>query len=245
MRTAIAIAMLAVSATFLLTAPVAHAETIPQGAAEAAQLAKVYRDYPGYIAPVQCEPVAGQAPAAKGAKAASPSADTSCADRSGGHYLAIWAGGTVTEDADPGSNVDISFDSGFGGGLAVGYDFGPARLELEGSYRESDVDKVRTGAGSVKVNADLELLTVLVNGYVDFATDSIATPYLGIGAGYARAEVDDIDDEFVAGQLAAGVLFAISPAVSVDLGYRYLAPIGRDDLDIRQHTASVGLQFRF
>lgn len=243
MRTAIA--LFALSAACLLTVSVARAEAIPQEAADSTQVAKVYRDYPGYIAPVQCESASGQPPAAKGAKAASPSTDASCPDRKGGHYLTIWAGGTATEDADPGSNVEISFDSGFGGGLAVGYDFGTARLELEGSYRESDVDKVRTGAGSVKVNADLELLTVLVNGYVDFATNSMATPYLGIGAGYARAEIDDIEDEFVAGQLAAGVLLEISPAMSVDLGYRYLLPVGKDDLDIRQHTASVGLQFRF
>lgn len=244
MRTAIA--MLALSAASLLAVSVTHAEAIPRDATDSTQLAKVYRDYPGYIAPVQCEPASGQAPAAKGAEAAASSAaNTSCTDRSGSHYIGIWAGGIATEDADPGSNVEISFDNGFGGGLAVGYDFGPARLELEGSYRKSDVDKVRTGAGSVKVNADLEVFTVLVNGYVDFATNSIATPYLGVGAGYARAEVDDIEDEFVAGQLAAGVLLEISPAVSVDLGYRYLLPIDKDDLDIRQHTASVGLQFRF
>jgi len=224
-----------------------HAEALPQTAAEATQMAKVYRDYPGYIAPVQCEPpVTGQVPAAKAAVTATPAATGSTGvDRGGVHYVSVWAGVTDTRDADLDSDVEISFDNGYGGGLAVGYDFGPARLEIEGSYRNNDLDKVRTSAGDFKANEDLEVFTVLLNAYADFATGGPATPYLGVGAGYARAEVEDFDDEFVAGQLAAGVLFEVSPAVSVDLGYRYLLPVAKDDLDIRQHTAFVGLQCRF
>ncbi|MHB8707622.1 MAG: outer membrane protein [Desulfuromonadales bacterium] len=245
MRTVMTV--IAFAAVSMITVSTVHAEASPQTTAEATQMAKVYRDYPGYIAPVQCEPpVTGQAPAAKAAVTATPASTGSTrVDRGGVRYVSVWAGLTDTRDADPGSDVEISFDNGYGGGLAAGYDFGRARLELEGSYRNNDLDKVRTSAGDVEANEDLEVFTVLINAYADFATGGPATPYLGVGAGYARAEVDDIEDEFVAGQLAAGVLLAVSPVVSVDLGYRYLLPIDKDDLDIRQHTASVGLQFRF
>jgi opacity protein-like surface antigen len=221
--------------------------------AEPLEVAKVYRDYPGYINPALCDnPNLGKATSDADSAAQARPAAAACepvplAYRSdnpvGVPYLGAWAGLVATPDVDydaPGENGDIKFDTGYGGGLAIGYDFGPARLEVEGSYRNSNAEEG---------DADLKIRTLMVNGYADFQTGSMTTPYLGAGIGYAKVDVEGDDDEVFAGQLAAGVLFAVSPAVAVDLGYRFLMTddpkIGGADLEVRQHTASLGVQVRF
>jgi outer membrane immunogenic protein len=158
-------------------------------------------------------------------------------------YLSLWAGMVMTQDVDvdyQGHSEEVSIDNGFAGGVAVGYDFGPARLEIEGAYRDSNADKG---------DADLKIRTVMVNAYADFATGSLATPYLGAGVGVADVDVEDDDDQVLAGQVAAGVLFAVSPQVSVDLGYRFMMTDDPDirgaELELRQHTALLGVQIRF
>jgi opacity protein-like surface antigen len=158
-------------------------------------------------------------------------------------YVTLWAGMVATQDTDiDAGNVhaDVSFDNGFAGGLAVGYDFGPARLEVEGGYRNSNIENS---------DEDLTIKSLMLNAYADFKTGGVATPYLGAGIGYAQVEVDDEDDDVVAGQLGAGVLFALSPSVAVDLGYRFMMTddpdIGGAQFKVRQHTALLGVQVRF
>jgi opacity protein-like surface antigen len=220
--------------------------------ADSFEVAKVYRDYPGYINPALCDnPNLGKPAAAIDANQAQP-ATAPCetapyAYRSdnpvGIHYVSAWAGLVATPGVDydaPGHNGEVEFDTGYGGGLAIGYDFGPARLEVEGSYRNSNAEQG---------DADLKIKALMVNAYADFQTGSLATPYLGAGIGCAKVDVEGEDDEVFAGQLAAGVLFALSPAVAVDLGYRFMMTddpkLYGAELEVRQHTASVGLQVRF
>jgi opacity protein-like surface antigen len=220
--------------------------------ADTFDVAKVYRDYPGYINPALCDnPNLGKPAAASDAhqsrSAAVPCETVPYADRSdnpvGIHYVSAWAGMVATPDVDydaPGANGEVEFDTGYGGGLAIGYDFGPARLEVEGSYRNSNAE-----AG----DADLKIKAVLVNAYADFSTGGLATPYLGAGIGYAKVDVEGEDDEVFAGQLAAGILFGLSPAVAIDLGYRFMMTddpkLDGAELEVRQHTATLGLQVRF
>ncbi len=143
----------------------------------------------------------------------------------------------------------MSIDNGYGVGIAGGYDFGPARLELEGSYRDSNVGKRSGGKAGSGGGNDLEIQALMVNGFADFRTGGNVTPYLGAGIGYARVELNRDDDSVLAGQLAAGVLIALSPAVAVDLSYRFMVTddpdIAGEAVDIRQHSALLGLQFRF
>lgn len=252
--------------TLLLLAALLSAISV---CAEDLQVAKVYRDYPGYINPAVCDnpnldkaaPAAATdmstvtpaiSPAPAGA-ATAPAAARSCPadiyrDRSDdpvGHYLAVWGGMVATQDIELSRSVDMSTDNGYGAGIAIGYDLGRLRVEVEGSYRQNDGDKLKTATGDVKTNEELKVSALLVNAYADFATGGATTPYLGVGAGIARAEVDDAEDDVGVAQLAAGVLFAVSPQAAIDLGYRYLLPVSQSDFELRQHTALLGLQFRF
>jgi len=258
MRSAIII-LAGLSISMLLAAPVC---------ADSIEIAKVYRAYPAYINPAVCdnpnlEPSPAVTPAgmppqpATAAGQSGPCASVPYAfssdDPINVPYLALWAGMVATHDNDvdyAGDKATISFDNGFGGGAAVGYDFGPARLEIEGSYRESNADEIENDQATFDADGDLEVRALLVNAYADFTTGSMVTPYLGAGIGYAEIEVGSRDDEVFAGQLAAGMLIALSPAVAIDLGYRFMMTDNPeiDDVEfeeVKQHTAVLGLQIRF
>jgi opacity protein-like surface antigen len=233
------------------------------------EVAKVYRDYPGYINPAVCDnpnldnnstqPAApdatsGETPPADNRNPACEPAPYALRsdDPVGIFYLTPWAAVVATSDADldyAGGSSDVTFDTGYGAGLAAGYDFGPARLEIEGSYRRNKADQIEQGNASFDADGDLEVRALLVNAYADFATGGMVTPYLGAGIGYAEVEVEDHDDEVFAGQVGAGVLFALTPAIAVDLGYRFMMtddPEIQDvEFEVRQHSASLGLQLRF
>ena len=149
----------------------------------------------------------------------------------------------ATQDVDVEYNHnrrEVSIDNGFAGGAAVGYDFGPARLEIEGSYRDSNADEG---------DADLKVRALMANVYADFSTGGTATPYLGAGVGVADVDVEHEDDQVLAGQVSAGVLFAVTEKVAIDLGYRFMMTDDPDingvELDLRQHTALLGVQIRF
>ena len=288
--------------------------------AETLQVAKVYRDYPGYINPAVCEnpnvskspaapapqiivvplpvipetaagtsvkpvnPVAVPAPAVEPAAATSQSAASpvtvtpspasslpapapvanvdplkvptvktmatypvyaSLRDDNPVNvpYLSLWAGMVATHDVDVEYNhnsTEVPIDNGFAGGAAVGYDFGPVRLEIEGSYRDSNAEEG---------DADLKVRALMANVYADFNTGGTATPYLGAGVGVADVDVEHEDDQVLAGQVAAGILFAVTEKVAIDLGYRFMMTDDPDingaELELRQHTALLGVQIRF
>ena len=104
---------------------------------------------------------------------------------------------------------DNSFDlSGkFAGGLSIGYDLGQLRLELEhlSRHQGGQVVPLRTASGNVALAgkgnewspvdpptesvSDFSSREFFVNAYWDFENDSSWTPYLGIGAGWARTNL--------------------------------------------------------
>ncbi|MDL2260546.1 outer membrane beta-barrel protein [Deltaproteobacteria bacterium OttesenSCG-928-K17] len=87
--------------------------------------------------------------------------------------------------------------SKFGGGFAVGYDYGvyseyPVRLELEYLYHGKHDKKFgmqstgTTMSSKHKVEADIH--TLFANAYLDFPTDTNFTPYVGAGIGSAYVD---------------------------------------------------------
>ena len=61
-------------------------------------------------------------------------------------YLELDFGGMIVEDANVAINgvknaATLDFKKGFDGGAALGYDFGPFRLETEASYRQADIKR--------------------------------------------------------------------------------------------------------
>lgn len=104
---------------------------------------------------------------------------------------------------------DNSFDLGakFAGSVSVGYDLGRLRLELEHLNRHQNGQTVplRTAGGNVALAgkgnewspvdpptesvSDFSSREFFVNAYWDFENDSSWTPWVGIGAGWARTSL--------------------------------------------------------
>jgi opacity protein-like surface antigen len=195
-------------------------------------------------------------------------------------YFSVHVGGTWLQDADvdfddPGFFKDeIEFDGGYNLGAAFGYDFGMARLEVELAYREADVDSIRVDFINSKGDGDFSATSLMLNGYWDLETGSPIVPYFGGGIGIANVSANkvkffdegirtryvDDDDTVFAYQLAAGIAFALNPAMALDLGYRYFGTsdpefdadvqlVGNNprgfETEFNSHNVNLGLRMNF
>ena len=71
--------------------------------------------------------------------------------------------------------------TGWAAGGKIGYDFVGPRVEIEGVYRNNQLN-VGTGTGTA-VNNQVGQLGILANLLYDFMPASVITPYIGAGAG--------------------------------------------------------------
>lgn len=182
-----------------------------------------------------------------------------------GPYVGGQAGAVFLSDSSvsgPGVRGDIEFDTGYGLGVAGGFDYGTWRLEGEFTYRANDIDQF-SGFGFSGPNGDTSSMALMVNAYYDFRMVSPAfVPYIGGGLGGARISVDasgggqviDDDDIVFAYQAAAGIGFAVNKQVTLDLGYKYFATadqsfevsgIGTVDGEYKSHNVFLGARFNF
>lgn len=182
-----------------------------------------------------------------------------------GPYLSVNAGITMPTDSDFDEmdeygdtyNVELSYDTGFAGGAALGYNFGAGRIEAELGYKKADTDKISVdtyyGSGSASVDGDLSVLSFMANGYIDFNASPTIKPYLMAGIGMASVAIDgegvDDDDTVFAYQAGAGIGFALNDKVTLDLSYRYMgtqdAEIEGEDLEYGSHNILAGVRVQF
>lgn len=128
-------------------------------------------------------------------------------------------------------------DSAFTGGGGVGYQFNDnLRTDLRADW---------SGEYNVGWGADMSTATVLGNLYFDIPTQSIFTPYVGAGAGWGWANIQDgpNDDGFTY-SLMAGASIDLSESIDLDLGYRFL-DIGVDGSNIQDHQILSGVRLKF
>lgn len=161
---------------------------------------------------------------------------------SGNLGLAIANDSDITDSTAPGVTMEIKSDVGLALGVAAGYDFGNnIRIEGEIAYQKNDLDKVSmAGIGEADLTGDVSSLALLLNGYYDFKNKSAFTPFISAGLGFAKVELNDFnvpgsglpgtneDDTVFAYQVGAGVSYAVTPKVSLDVKYRYF---GTSDLE--------------
>ena len=141
-----------------------------------------------------------------------------------------------------GGSLRLPSDTGWGGGLAVGSQNGPYRLELALDYLTNDIKNPTASAPSLPAFAiqgsrRLSATTLLINGYYDFMPQAIWTPYLGVGLGAANlntrvsvfepisgisARVHDDSTRF-AYQGIAGASWKVASHTKASLDYRYLS----------------------
>lgn len=260
--------------------------TVSIAGASDSLIAKVYRDYPGYIESPVCEnPRMKQPGAVRRAQDLGPADETVakpssareslapveqpmvCDYVAGRFYFGGWLGAGVPLSSSPSFqllDVDADYKIGYAAGLQLGYDLGPLRFDLDGSYRANDVDELKVnGTKAASIDGALEIKALMLNAYYDFESSSRVVPYLGAGIGIAEVSLDGFDangielvdgsDTVLAGQLAAGLRMPLSATTQLDVGYRFMmtdtaefsSPAGRVEADVRSHVLLVGIQFKF
>lgn len=146
-------------------------------------------------------------------------------------------------NAPVGTTVDLRSKTGWGGGLAVGSQSGPYRLEAALDFLSNKTKNGTAnlqggwpGTPSLTTSGRVTATPLLINGYYDFRPTALWTPYLGIGLGVANinvnvSAVEPISDTFArvhdnstefAYQGIAGVSWKVTNRMKVNLDYRYL-----------------------
>ena len=110
-----------------------------------------------------------------------------------GIYIGAGLGTNYLDNSDAARNISISFEWGYAGVLSVGYGFGNGlRLELEGNYRQNDVDGITVSGGNVpRTTGTARSYGLMVNALYDFVLGPVM-PYVGVGAGYVWHDYDGI-----------------------------------------------------
>lgn len=169
-----------------------------------------------------------------------------------GWYIASHAGANFGDDFS-----GISFDTGYNLSGAVGYNWGEIgfaslRTEAEVGFLKSEASPVGPFTGSVAG------LYGFLNAYADFNDIFGFTPFIGAGVGYADVNgemqfagfpIVDASDQTFAWNATAGLSYALSNCVSLDVAYRYVAipdvtfntvfGTVSDDVNIHQVNAGV------
>lgn len=140
------------------------------------------------------------------------------------------------------ANQGTQFDLGWGALGTAGYKFGTSglRTELELGYRANGIDDIEF---SPVTGGDLNMYTVMVNALYDFNLNSKFKPYIGVGAGVAWIEfdnvrtisgssIDDTETAFAA-QGIVGASYALSDRLDFFTQYQYLHAF-----DVEANTAS-------
>ncbi|WP_426956867.1 OmpA family protein [Muricoccus radiodurans] len=159
-----------------------------------------------------------------------------------------------------GSGVRTEFDAGWVALGSIGWGFGNGlRLEIEGNYRENDLDDLRFGGPRPILQAGrARSYGAMANVLFDFAIPGFPVmPYVGGGVGYAwheydgvrgrtvfaggnqrTLEIDDSDGGF-AFQGIAGVAFPLGvPGLSLTAEYRFFGTLS-PDLNVRVRGNNV------
>jgi opacity protein-like surface antigen len=129
-------------------------------------------------------------------------------------------------------------DDAFVAGGGVGYQFNDMfRADLTADW---------TGDYQIAPGAEISTTTLLANVYLDFANDTMFTPYVGAGVGYGWVNGSGLapDDDGLAVGVAAGVAVDLTTNLAVDVGYRF-RDIMISGPDTQEHQATVGLRFKF
>jgi len=130
-------------------------------------------------------------------------------------------------------------DNLFGGAIAIGYDFNPrfevpVRLEFEYSILSAFKDSEEISP-AITLTGEFDTQVFFINTYYDFHTASKFTPYIGAGIGMSSIRTNVYaDGAGVSGELGsntetnfawnigAGISYAFTDTMSVDLAYRYV-----------------------
>jgi opacity protein-like surface antigen len=151
-----------------------------------------------------------------------------------GWYLggeAGWASLGSEESHLPTAEDGETWSDGFAVGARAGYRFGPLRVEEEFRFSSNDLERI----GLHPSLGSRDSYAFMTNGIYDFSVGLPVTPHIGAGIGAVNlhdgahvpvlgiASFDNSSDWVFGYQAIAGISYPVTPQLSADLDYRYLA----------------------
>jgi len=129
-----------------------------------------------------------------------------------GFYLTGSIGAAQVSDIEYiNSTEKVTFDSGLGLDLGLGYDFGSTRLEGSWSRAQSPGG---TDQGTVFVT-DTTIDSLLLTGYYDFRSSKQWSPFVGLSIGSTRVDHLNVEDSGFSYGLSLGVAYKTSDSTEV------------------------------
>lgn len=187
-------------------------------------------------------------------------------------YISASGGFNTIPDADVdimgATFLETSYDLGYNVEIATGFDINTQsretvdfRAELAVARILADGDSQRDPSGLLtgipgnegSLDDNVNILTVMVNGYVDMPTGTPFTPYLTAGVGISDIKWDIFSDTVLAVQVGGGVEYALSDNLSLDIRYKYLlnedvegnTEFGDAKMNVDAHLFQSGLRITF
>lgn len=145
-------------------------------------------------------------------------------------YATVFAGVSRStasvELSEPGGDSFIAFGGDLNDGYIVGAALGTTLLPHLRGEVEFSIAKFNVGlVDDLPDEIESTGYNLLGNLWYDVETGTAFTPYVGGGAGWAYDVVaNDLAEMYISGftyQLGAGVRFAATDTIALDLGYRY------------------------
>jgi len=174
---------------------------------------------------------------------------------------------TGTPSYGSGNFHDDTIDSDWSGSAGFGYHFSDwLRADVTAEYMKGSFSDrlgvpctTASPVGECAFHQDFEAWGFMANGYVDLGTFAGFTPYVGAGAGVMSVNWDNLDlrcvnslactaegssrgrhDWRFAYQLSAGLAYAITRNLKLDVGYRYFDVAGGDMFDFNGGDQALG-----
>ena len=147
---------------------------------------------------------------------------------------------------------DVSYDTGYLLGAAIGYDITPSiAWELEYTYRSASASfgaEISGPEGTQSLGSedgDVTTSAVMLNGIYNFpgmGAMAAVQPYVGIGLGGAQVDFDGDSTDFeFAYQAMAGVSYAVNPNVDLFAEARWFSTDGGEFFNEDGFSADAGL----
>jgi OmpA-OmpF porin, OOP family len=145
------------------------------------------------------------------------------------------------------NNNNSTFDTGWGVGGVIGYDFVGPRVELEGMYRSNNGSQ-RFFPGR-RTFGTVDQVSVMANLLYDFAPGATITPYVGAGAGVAFVDSSVIGCSLCSTQFAyqaiLGIGYNINENFRINLDGRYYGTTNPGTYTNNNIGVMLGVSYKF
>ena len=142
------------------------------------------------------------------------------------------------------------FNTGYGVGGKIGYDFVGPRVELEALYRNNQARAiVPTPFGPAPAQGQVNQLSTMVNGLYDFLPGAKLTPYAGAGIGLAFVDQTILGCTMCSTQFAyqgiLGIGYNVAPRWRIDLDTRYYGTTNPGAYSNNDISVMMGVSYKW